>query len=130
MTGTKNYYVYTDDSGSSYVVQLSKSNSEATVNGIPVMGKYVSILPTLPVGFKMRYVMASLVGDPSVKRKFYIGSVATIKEILSTSQMLRARRYPTMEPSEWNVTFYRGEKVRLVPALSQLEISLFERENP
>jgi hypothetical protein len=122
--------VYTDDSGISYVVQLSKSNSEATVNGIPVMGKYSSILPTLPVGFKMRYVMASLVDNPSVKRKFYIGSIATIKEILSTSQILSARRYPTMEPSDWSVTFYKGEKVRLVPALSQLEISLLEGGKP
>ena len=128
MAGSKKYYIYTDDSENSYVVQLNQSNSEATVNGILVMGKHTSTVPMLPVGFKMRYVMASLVDDTTVKRKFYVGSLTTVKEILSNSPVLRARRYPTMEPSDWNVTFYKGEKIRLVPALSQSELALLERE--
>jgi hypothetical protein len=128
MAGAKKYYIYTDDSGNSYAVQLNQSNSEATINGVSVMGKHTLAVPLLPVGFKMRYVMAFLVDDPAIKRKFYIGSLDTLKEILSTSQVLRARRYPTMDASDWNVTFYKGEKVRLAPPLSQVEIALLEGE--
>jgi hypothetical protein len=128
MAGIKKYYIYTDDSDNSYVVQLSQSNSEATVNGIPIMGKHTATVPFLPVGFKMRYVMAFLVDDPLVKRKFYVGNLTTVKEILSNSPILRARRYPTMEPSDWSVTFYKGEKFRLAPPLSQSELALLESE--
>lgn len=123
MSGSKRYFRYQADAGDSFAVELDEGNSEGNLGGATLMlQRGLATLNPLPKGLEMRYVIAQTtlpadLGSKIVKRKFYIGNPAAILQTTSGS-VLSAQAYPGYGPSPWTVTYYGGEKRRIIPQLN------------
>lgn len=113
MAGSRKKFSYVNDAGLSYTVTLDESNSEGTIGGVAMFLSRTTQVPDIPRGTKLRYVNATLVSDPTIKRKFYIGNLAAVTQAVQGASLLAAV-YPTAgdaapNPVAWAITSYRGE---------------------
>lgn len=120
MSGSRRYFQYRTDEGLSTTVVQDESNSEATVGGVPLMLNRTSAHPLLSSAVKKRYVLASVVTNPDVRRKFWVGNPAVIPQIFSGA-VLKASVFANSadtqtETEDWSISFYQGESHRISPA--------------
>jgi hypothetical protein len=113
MAGSRKKFLYTNDAGLAYTVTLDESNSEGTIGGVAMFLARTVQVPDVPRGTKLRYVNATLISNPDIKRKFYIGNLAAITQAVQGATLL-AGVYPTAadaapSPVAWAITSYRGE---------------------
>jgi hypothetical protein len=122
MSGSKNWFKYTDDSDVEYSVFLDESNSEATVGGIRLFLNRTANHQLLRKGTKLRYANAFLTTNPAVKRKFYIGNPLAIPQVIAggalTAVVYANDSDDSVTPISWTITSYRGEQSNITPAVS------------
>jgi hypothetical protein len=124
MAGSLTWRTYIDDSVTPYSIRTDKSNSNASVTGgnasalCPVRtGNH----PVLPKGLKPRYVLAYNQANPSERRRFVVGNTSLIPSLLVPGATLTGEDYPGAgdvagSNVTWVVTYYSGERRKLVPA--------------
>jgi hypothetical protein len=122
MAGSLNWFRYTDDTGNSFSVKLDESNSKATVGGVQLFLNRTIVHPLLAKGFRMRYVNATLVSNPAIKRRFWVGNPLALAQVAVGGAFL-AGVYPVagdtaVTPVPWSITSVRGEQARLAPSLN------------
>lgn len=122
MAGSLNWFRYTDDGGTSYSVSLDESNSKATVGGVALFLNRTAAHPLLSSRTKKRYLLATLISNPQIKRKFWVGNPLAIPQILAGATLV-APVYPVVGDTavtgvNWSITAYRGEKSATPPALN------------
>jgi hypothetical protein len=122
MAGSIKPFRYRDDSGVDYTVRLDESNSTATCGGVPLFLSRTSAHPLLSSGVKKRYVTATLISNPNIRRRFWVGNPLAIPQILAGAAFLAAV-YPVagdtaVAPVAWSLGAYRGEKNAISPAFN------------
>jgi hypothetical protein len=123
MAGSRRWFLYKDDSGTDYSVNLDESNSEATVGGVRLFLNRTIANPLLRKGIKLRYVNAYLQSNPLNKRKFAVGNPLAIPQILAGAT-ITASVYGNPEDGvdtdtfTWVISSYRGEQSSIPPAVS------------
>lgn len=81
MSGSRRWFEYIADTGTSYAVELDESNAESVLDGIRIFGDIDGTEPLLPCRLKMRYVNAILSTDNTQRRRFRIGTQALYNSI-------------------------------------------------
>jgi hypothetical protein len=122
MAGSLKPFRYRDDAGSDFTVILDESNSTATVGGVSLFLARTAAHPLLSGRVKKRYVTATLVSNPNIKRRFWVGNPLAIPQILAGAAFL-AGVYPVSGDTAvtavaWSLGAYRGEKGAIPPALN------------
>lgn len=133
MAGSKTWRQYISDNGTSYSVNVDESNANATVGGaggnVLLLAVRTANYPAAPCGLIKRYVNTYNNTNPTIKRKFYVGSTAATLGVLTIGAQITAEIYPGAgdtagASSTWTVTSFRGEKSRLVPAFGSPDTGL------
>lgn len=122
MAGSKRLFKYIDDAGEAYSVLLDESNSEGYVGATALFQNRSATHPEKPQSLKFRYILATLISNPTIKRKFWVGDPAVLIGIFSGA-ILNANVYPVSgdtAPSiaQWTVTRFVGESRRIIEALN------------
>jgi hypothetical protein len=117
MAGSKRYFKYISDTNENYSVFIDESNAEVNFNSGQLMPNRDSAYPTLPRGYRMRYILAESIGVRKIQRKFYVGDPILLVGA-GTSLIITAPPYPDSLPVDWVVTCYRGEKRNFIPPVS------------
>jgi hypothetical protein len=122
MAGSLKYFRYRSDAGVDYSINIDESNANATVGGVALCLPRTAAHPLLSGRTTKRYLLATLVSNPKIKRKFWVGNPAAIPQILAGSAML-AGVYPlstdvAVAPVVWSISAYRGEKTGIAPAFN------------
>ncbi len=132
MAGSLTYRSYTSDANIAYAIKVDESNANAAVTGgaggalCPIR---TSNLMPLPGGLQKRYVLCYNKANPSERRKFYVGALNAIGNVLTPGATITAEDYPGTNDTPgsnvtWVVTAYRGEKVRMVPSFDSPDTGL------
>lgn len=116
MAGSRDWFIYTSDTGQRFVVNLDESNAEAA--GFPhfQLNNVAEQLPTLPANMDMRFVYAYNTATPDIRRRFYVPTLAALTTFLQTRQ-IGAQTYPGTAPTPWTISTYRGERRRKLPVV-------------
>jgi len=130
MAGSLTWRSYTADSGITYSIRVDESNSRATVssNAAPLCPVRTANYPAMPSGLKKRYVLAYSQANPNIRRKFWVGDVAQITNVL-VGGLLIGEDYPGAADAagvnaNWVITAYRGEKSRVIPTFGAPDTGL------
>jgi hypothetical protein len=135
MAGSITKKVYTGDDGVDYVIRIDESNAEAEISDFDnsCCEDLTTALPSLPRGLKPRYVLATLVANKLIRRKFVIGDTDGIAAAITPGATLQAS-YGTNgvgEPNAattWNITYYSGER-RPVESFANSDTGLLDGDN-
>ena len=139
MAGSRTWRTYTTDDNISYSIQVDKSNANGAISG----GSGTNVLclprtanlPQPPKGFRYRYALAYNQANPKERRKFVIGNTSLIVSIVTPGCIILAEDYPGGGDTagnnvNWVVTFYSGEKRRLVPVFAAPDTDLNDGTTP
>jgi hypothetical protein len=131
MAGSLTYRSYTGDDGISYSIRVDESNANGVVQSssnilLPVR---TADLPPLPTGLKPRYVLARSIGNPNIKRKFYVGVPSDVGFINLPGSTITCEDYPGAggtagAATVFIITAYRGEKINKIPSFTALDTGL------
>jgi hypothetical protein len=131
MAGSLVYRQYTSDSGQPYAMRCDESNARAAVtsNSNALSRNLTANVPQLPRGVTKRYVLCYNRAVPAMKRKFWVGDVLNIPQLLLPGATITGEDYPGAADTAgvnqtWVVTAYRGEKVTVVPAFDAPDTGL------
>jgi hypothetical protein len=132
MAGSMTWRKYTSDSGADYSAKIDESNAGAIIGASPVFMPARTVNnPQLPRGLQKRYVLATNVANPKLKRKFYVGTQAILNTILGNlNTPIVASDYPGATGTtagtntNWTVTYVSGEKSRLTPIVTAADTGL------
>ncbi len=113
MAGSLKYFRYRSDAGVDYSINIDESNANATVGGVALCLPRTAAHPLLGGRTTKRYLLATLVSNPRIKRKFWVGNPAAIPQILAGSAML-AGVYPlstdvAVAPVVWSISAYPNQ---------------------
>lgn len=123
MAGSISWREYTADDGVTYAVRADESNA----NAFGTAGTSLLPVPTgnhqqIPKGLQKRYILASSIANPNIRRKFYVGSQATFLGLRNqTAKTITATDYPNAGATNagvsttWKITYFSGEKARIAP---------------
>jgi hypothetical protein len=116
MSGSVRVFNYVDDAGTSWAVNVNERNAKAFATGgadrfFPFA---VTARPRLPRGTTMRYVIAALVSNPLIKRRFWVGRAAAFPELVAQSGAFRTG-VGSPPILDWRVTHYAAEVVQYLP---------------
>jgi len=123
MAGSISWREYTSDDGTIYAIRSDESNA----NAFGAAGSSLLPVPTgnrqqIPKGLKKRYVIATSISNPNLRRKFYVGSQATMLALKNQSpKTITATDYPNAGATNagvtttWTITYFKGEISRVVP---------------
>lgn len=122
MAGSLKYFLYTDDAGTGYAINVDESNGEGTIGGVRMCLNRSAVVPNIPTKLKKRYINAFVTATPAIKRRFWIGNPLAIPQALAGAAVLAAA-YPSAADAAsatvaWSITSYRGEKNAPPPPLS------------
>lgn len=115
MVGSKAWFMYEDDSGLNYAVELDESAGDAPDLGFSLVdisdtvgeGRMLTRTGTRPLA--MRYVnCARLLDGATIRQSFPVGSSVAFSDLRSASTI-------TVGGTVWNISSLRGEQVTLVP---------------
>lgn len=112
MSGSLTWRTYNSDAGAPYNVFRDESNAESTTSSsasATLLSAFTSGANGLPSNIKPRYVNAQLVGNPTVRKKFIVGTLAVYNAI-GSGTTITENSTPTQT---WTVTSKVGEKVRI-----------------
>jgi hypothetical protein len=132
MAGSLTWREYQADDGKLYSVRVDESNANATTPlGTTLLPVRTANHPQLPKGIKMRYVLTKSVDINLAKKKFYIGTQATMTVTKSSAnQTISAAYNATNDDSSggtltsWAITYYKGEVSKIAPAISTPDTGL------
>lgn len=126
MAGSRDWFVYTSDSGQNYLVNLDESNAEAT--GFPHFGVGTPKFPPAPKGLTMRYVFGRSRSVDARTRRFYVATVALLNNILTAGTVV-APPYPGSPNETWDITTYQGETRKNLAITSDTGLNDGDAEN-
>lgn len=110
-TGSRRYFMYTADNGSEYAVELDESIYETTALGfqqLPAQRDVIGQNSTRPLS--MRKVNCVRVeGTQTERATFFVGSAAAYVALQTSGSV-------TVDGDEWNISSFRGEQRKIVPA--------------
>lgn len=111
MTGSKCWWVYSDDQGAPWAVNLDKSNYLNSNIGFRRVnsGEQIDIISS---AIKMRYALTYQANVLNRKRKFYVGTLARY-QYLNDNRIIVAPLYEGSDNVNWIITWLGGEKQRL-----------------
>jgi hypothetical protein len=116
MTGSTRVFNYTTDSGVVHSVVINEANGKAIielgVRELFLTGHTPS--PRLPVGLKMRYVVATDTATPLIKRRFWVGDLGGFAELKRVGGTFYTR-FGQPNQQRWRVTHYGPEVVQYLP---------------
>lgn len=132
MAGSLTWREYTSDNGVPYAIRVDESNARGAFTGggaDPLCPPRATDVPPLPNTIKPRYLLAYNQAKPVQKRKFILGDAGQIESALTVGATITAEQYPGAADTAgnnvtWVVTFYSGEKQKLVPAVSSPDTGL------
>lgn len=132
MSGSLTHRSYISDSGTNYTIKVDESNANAFGTlGTSLCAVRTANAPYPPKTLKKRYVLATALQNPNIRRRFYVGSLATFQGLLSqTSRILTAATYPSADGTQaavsdqWVMTFSKGEEARTPPDFSAPDTGL------
>lgn len=103
------WFRYTTDSGSNVSVYRDKSNSTALAGTTPLLNPVNLTDAVIGSNVKCRYVNTFLQGNPIIRRRFPVGSLAAYTAITNGTVIAEGT-------NSWVVTSKRGEKTRFAYA--------------
>lgn len=130
MAGSRTLFEYVNDAGVLYTVNIDESNAEATCGGIPLFTTRTVQSPDLPARTTKRYINATLLNNPDIKRRFWIGNPQAVVQAVNGATLL-AQVYPTSADAigsreNWVISSYRGEKSSVPIALNAPDTGLID----
>lgn len=116
MTGSTRVFNYISDRGDTYSVNINEANGRALSFGATttLFPTTYTQQPRLPVGLKMRYIVARSTSPTGLKRRFWVGSLA-IQALLRAAEGQFITRYGDPGEVRWKVTHYGPEVVQYLP---------------
>lgn len=126
MAGSRDWFVYTSDSGQSYLVNLDESNAEAAA--FPHFGAGTPKFPPAPKGMTMRFIHCRSRTADSRTRRFYVPTVAVLNNLL-TAGFITAPAYPGSAAEAWDITTYNGETRRNLAIVTDTGLNDGDTEN-
>jgi hypothetical protein len=113
MSGSLVWRTYTNDAGTASSVFRDESNAESLVGTAPLLTAFVAGNPGLSALIKPRYVNTQFQGDPTRRKRFIVGLLATYNLIGAGSTVVEAGT----NGGTWIVTGKVGEKQRIPTAV-------------
>lgn len=109
MSGSLTWRTYTTDAGVASSVFRDESNAESTVGSATCLTAFVAGNPGLSSLVRPRYVNTQLSTDPTRRKRFIIGLLATYNTIGPGSTVIETGT----AGGTWNVTSKMGERSRI-----------------
>jgi hypothetical protein len=112
MSGSLTWRNYKNDAGQDFAVFRDESNAESVSSGTPatpLLAPLVSGTNGLPSNVRGRYVNTQLASNPTIKKRFLIGTLA-IFQAISAGTTIAENTTPVQT---WTVTSKVGERVRI-----------------
>jgi hypothetical protein len=120
MTGSRRWFEYESNAGVLYAVELDESNAESNLGGIRLFSDLTAQAVLFPKRASMRYVNASLVGDPLQRRRFWVGEPTVFNAIAPGDAIADGS-------AVWRINSVRGEKFTIP---STIDSGLIDGDTP
>jgi hypothetical protein len=131
MAGSRERFNYVSDSAEVFTLVLDESNGRATAGGDRITPDRTVLGVETPRGFKPRYVLAYVTGNPLIRRKFIVGDSDVIPSVTAVGATISAPVYANADDTaptsvSWTITAYRGEQRAIIPSLTADDTGLDE----
>lgn len=132
MAGSLSWRRYDSDAGVSYAIKMDESNANATQGtGGVLCAVPTATHPRLPQGVAKRYILCQAIGNPSIRRKFYVGSTTRFAALqAAASTPISGPDYPTSLDAtggtaiQWQISYFKGEISKLPAAFNATDTGL------
>lgn len=114
MSGSIKWFGYTTDDGEDFGIRRDESSGEATATGGRLLADY-TVGRGLPSTITTRYINVSLTTDPTVRRRFVVGTQTAFNAIRGNDTISEAAG-GLAAAATWRVRSKRGERETLPTA--------------